>query len=147
MVVCLFTGQTNVTKTPSPPQRFVECACTGCEESLGSCKGAFGCFTLLKPNDEKTGYYVTKGCIENAFSKMATCENAHHPVYCCEEHMCNWNVTPPFPTTQPGMCKLFILLQLLSREIFLVKLCYFLLLLEHIKSLLRRDCLAGSILD
>ena len=128
MVLCLFTGQTNVTTTPSPPLKYVECVCTGCEESLGSCKGAFGCFTLLKPDDEKTGYDVSKGCIENPFHKMATCENTHHLVYCCDEYMCNMNITPPFPTTQPGMCKLSILLQLLSREICLVKV--FLLLLE-----------------
>ena len=113
---CLFTGETNVTQTPSPPQKYVECVCTGCEDSWGSCKGAFGCFTMLKPDDKKTGYDVTKGCIENALNHMITCENAHHPVYCCDEYMCNWNVTPPFPTTQPGMYKLLCspLLQPLS---------------------------------
>lgn len=117
MAWCLFTGETNVTKTTSPPQKYVECVCTGCEDSWGSCKGAFGCFTMLKPDDKKTGYDVTKGCIENALNHMITCENAHHPVYCCDEYMCNWNVTPPFPTTHTGMYRLSLQLQPLSQEI------------------------------
>ena len=90
-----------MTKTPPPPHKGMECACTDCD--WGRCKAGLGCFTLLKPdNDEKTGYIVTKGCIENAMHHRITCDNAHHPVYCCGENMCNWNVTPPFPTTQPG---------------------------------------------
>ncbi|KAL9958529.1 hypothetical protein ACROYT_G035557 [Oculina patagonica] len=94
-------GQTNVTKTLPPPQEDMECSCTDCD--WGRCKAGSGCFTLLKPDDEKSGYIVKKGCIEDAIHYRITCENAHHPVYCCRgENMCNWNVTPPFPTTEPA---------------------------------------------
>ena len=96
----LFTGQTNVTKTLPPPHKGMECACTDCDWSR--CKAGVGCFTVLKPDDEKTGYIVKKGCIKNEIHHSTTCDNPHHPVYCCGENMCNWNVTPPFPTTQPG---------------------------------------------
>lgn len=85
---------------------------------------------MLEPDEEKTGYVVTRGCIEEGFKSIATCENALRLVYCCNEDMCNWNITPPFPTTLPGMCKLSILLQQLSQEISLVKNSYFLFLQE-----------------
>ena len=80
----------------------MECACTDCRD-WGRCKAALGCFTSLKPNDEETaGYIVQKGCIDNAIHYRLTCEIALYPVYCCGKNMCNWNVTPPVRTTEPG---------------------------------------------
>ena len=89
-----------MTKTSPPDHEDVECACTDCGD-WGRCKAALGCFTLVKPNDDDTGYDVQKGCIHTMNYKI-TCENSYHPVYCCDKNMCNWNVTPPIPTTEPG---------------------------------------------
>ena len=97
--MCYFTGQTNATKTP-PPREDMECACTDCDGNR--CNTTYGCFSLLKLDDEKAGYITRKGCIGKSLHYEITCKNAHHPVYCCGENMCNWNVTPPVPTTEPG---------------------------------------------
>ena len=99
-----------MTKTSPPPplENMMECVCSDCEESQGRCKAGFGCFSSLKPDDEKPGYIVKKGCIENVIHYRINCENALHPVVCCEEDMCNWNVTPPFPTTQPSKFYLLV---------------------------------------
>ena len=91
-----------MTQTSPPPHQDMECMCSNCKDSHGRCKAGLGCFSLLKPDEEKQGYIVKRGCIQNLIHYRINCENPVYPAICCEENLCNWNVTPSFPTTQPS---------------------------------------------
>ena len=95
-----FTGQMNVTQTPVPTPLSMECVCSiSCSDAQGRCKAGFGCFSHLKP-DGKNGYLVEKGCIKNEVHHKMMCGKSI--IVCCEVNLCNWNITPPFPTEKPS---------------------------------------------
>ena len=86
--------------TARPPN--MDCICSNCDaSSQGKCIAKLGCFSLLEP-DGKKGYIVKKGCIDSEMNLNVICENAVHPSICCKVNLCNWNITPPFPTELPS---------------------------------------------
>lgn len=102
------TAQKNVTISSTPYHQLVECKCSDCKDSDWRCYAELGCFSVLK-QDENDNYVVSKGCFENALHRKINCENPVTPAVCCEENMCNWNVTPTFPTKKSSKCQLLII--------------------------------------
>ena len=97
-----YTGEVNLTQTPSTPDQGIECECSGCEKS--HCKAGFGCFSSVKPDKQNQGYVVKRGCIENQSHSMIICDQTNLPIVCCRENMCNRNVTP---SVSPGWLGMF----------------------------------------
>ena len=92
-----------MTEKPVPTPESMECLCSDCEDSQGRCKAGLGCFSSLQPKGEnKKDYVVKKGCIKNEMHFKVNCEYAEHPIVCCDANLCNWNITPPFPTEEPS---------------------------------------------
>ena len=92
-----------MTISSTPYHQLVECKCSDCKDSDWRCYAELGCFSVLK-QDENDNYVVSKGCFENALHRKINCENPVTPAVCCEENMCNWNVTPTFPTKKTSKC-------------------------------------------
>lgn len=97
-----------MTISSTPYHQLVECKCSDCKDSDWRCYAELGCFSVLK-QDENDNYVVSKGCFENALHRKINCENPVTPAVCCEENMCNWNVTPTFPTKKSSKCQLLII--------------------------------------